>query len=49
MRVQSVSHNVCRPLIEAAQIDRFGFDVELILLAPGAVTPARDSGALGSH
>ena len=25
--------NVCRPLIEAAQIDRFGFDVELICLA----------------
>ena len=24
--------NVCRPLIEAAQIDRFGFDVELIYL-----------------
>ena len=25
--------NVCRPLIQAAQIDRFGFDVELIYLA----------------
>src|SRR5215470_15711405 len=25
--------NVCRPLIAAAQIDRFGFDVELIYLA----------------
>jgi dolichyl-phosphate beta-glucosyltransferase len=25
--------NVCRPLIEAATIDRFGFDVELIYLA----------------
>jgi dolichyl-phosphate beta-glucosyltransferase len=25
--------NVCRPLIEAAQIDRFGFDVELVYLA----------------
>jgi glycosyltransferase involved in cell wall biosynthesis len=25
--------NVCRPLIEAAHIDRFGFDVELIYLA----------------
>ncbi len=25
--------NVCRPLIEVAQIDRFGFDVELIYLA----------------
>jgi dolichyl-phosphate beta-glucosyltransferase len=25
--------DVCRPLIEAAQIDRFGFDVELIYLA----------------
>jgi dolichyl-phosphate beta-glucosyltransferase len=25
--------NTCRPLIEAAQIDRFGFDVELIYLA----------------
>jgi glycosyltransferase involved in cell wall biosynthesis len=25
--------NVCRPLIEAARIDRFGFDVELIYLA----------------
>jgi glycosyltransferase involved in cell wall biosynthesis len=25
--------NVCRPLIEAAQIDRFGFDVELIYVA----------------
>src|SRR5438093_13017716 len=25
--------NVCRPLIEAAKIDRFGFDVELIYLA----------------
>jgi len=25
--------SVCRPLIEAAQIDRFGFDVELISLA----------------
>jgi glycosyltransferase involved in cell wall biosynthesis len=25
--------NLCRPLIEAAQIDRFGFDVELIYLA----------------
>jgi hypothetical protein len=25
--------SVCRPLIEAAQIDRFGFDVELIYIA----------------
>lgn len=25
--------NVCRPLVETAQIDRFGFDVELIYLA----------------
>jgi len=25
--------SICRPLIEAAQIDRFGFDVELIYLA----------------
>jgi hypothetical protein len=25
--------SVCRPLVEAAQIDRFGFDVELIYLA----------------
>jgi glycosyltransferase involved in cell wall biosynthesis len=25
--------NVCRPLVEAATIDRFGFDVELIFLA----------------
>jgi hypothetical protein len=25
--------SVCRPLIESAQIDRFGFDVELIYLA----------------
>ena len=25
--------SVCRPLLEAAQIDRFGFDVELIYLA----------------
>src|SRR5467141_4032368 len=25
--------NLCRPLIEAAQIDRFGFDVELLYLA----------------
>jgi glycosyltransferase involved in cell wall biosynthesis len=25
--------SVCRPLIEAAQIDRFGFDVELVYLA----------------
>lgn len=25
--------NICRPLIEAAQIDRFGFDVELLYLA----------------
>src|SRR3989442_14285143 len=25
--------NVCRPLLEAAQIDRFGFDVELLYLA----------------
>lgn len=25
--------NICRPLLEAAQIDRFGFDVELIYLA----------------
>ncbi len=25
--------NVCRPLIEAAQMDRFGFDVELLYLA----------------
>ena len=25
--------NVCRPLVEAATVDRFGFDVELIFLA----------------
>ena len=29
--------SVCRPLIEVAQIDRFGFDVELLFLYPWAV------------
>jgi hypothetical protein len=29
----SISHERCRPLIEAATIDRFGFDVELLFLA----------------
>lgn len=49
--------SVCRPLIEAAQIDRFGFDVELIYLAhlarlPSTEIPVRwdhvDGGALDS-
>src|SRR5205807_7452955 len=30
---KSLRLSVCRPLIEAGQIDRFGFDVELIYLA----------------
>jgi len=34
--------NVCRPLIEAAQIDRFGFDVELIYLANLAQSRLRE-------
>ena len=34
--------NVCRPLIEAAQIDRFGFDVELIYLAHLAQSRLRE-------
>ena len=33
MRVQSFSHERLRPLVEAATVDRFGFDVELIYLA----------------
>ena len=40
--------SVCRPLIEAATIDRFGFDVELLYLAFRAgLKLERDSGALG--
>ena len=40
--------SVCRPLIEAATIDRFGFDVELLYLAfRRGVEPERSSGALG--
>ncbi len=34
--------NVCRPLIEAAQIDRFGFDVESIYLAYLALLRLRE-------
>src|SRR5437016_4277548 len=30
---KSFRMSICRPLIEAAKIDRFGFDVELIYLA----------------
>lgn len=45
--------DVCRPLIEAARIDRFGFDVELLFLAYRAglrmkETPVRWNDAEGS-
>lgn len=41
--------NVCRPLIEAAQIDRFGFDVELIYLAHLARLRLREIAVRWNH
>ncbi|HEV8587368.1 MAG TPA: dolichyl-phosphate beta-glucosyltransferase [Pyrinomonadaceae bacterium] len=41
--------SVCRPLIEAAQIDRFGFDVELIYLAHLAGLRLREVPVRWSH
>ncbi|MFN2576579.1 MAG: dolichyl-phosphate beta-glucosyltransferase [Pyrinomonadaceae bacterium] len=41
--------NVCRPLIEAAQIDRFGFDVELIYLAHLAQLRLREIAVRWDH
>src|SRR5437016_5496064 len=41
--------NVCRPLIEAAQIDRFGFDVELIYLAQLAQLRLREVAVRWDH
>src|SRR5438874_2817065 len=41
--------NVCRPLIEAAQIDRFGFDVELIYLAHLAKLRLREVAVRWDH
>jgi len=41
--------NVCRPLIEAAQIDRFGFDVELIYLAHFAQLRLREIAVRWDH
>jgi dolichyl-phosphate beta-glucosyltransferase len=37
--------DVCRPVVEGAQLDRFGFDVELLFL-PGWFAPARAARAL---
>jgi dolichyl-phosphate beta-glucosyltransferase len=41
--------NVCRPLIEAARIDRFGFDVELIYLAHVARLRLREIAVRWDH
>ena len=41
--------SVCRPLIEAAQIDRFGFDVELIYLAHVAQLRLREVAVRWDH
>ena len=41
--------DVCRPLIEAAQIDRFGFDVELIYLAHVAQLRLREVAVRWDH
>src|SRR5205823_5899436 len=41
--------NVCRPLIEVAQIDRFGFDVELIYLAQLAQLRLREVAVRWDH
>jgi glycosyltransferase involved in cell wall biosynthesis len=41
--------NVCRPLIEAAQIDRFGFDVELIYLSHLAQLRLREIAVRWDH
>src|SRR6266478_477511 len=41
--------NVCRPLIESAQIDRFGFDVELIYLAHFAQLRLREVAVRWDH
>ena len=41
--------SVCRPLIEAAQIDRFGFDVELIYLAHLAQLRLREIAVRWDH
>ncbi|MDQ3817514.1 MAG: glycosyltransferase family 2 protein, partial [Acidobacteriota bacterium] len=41
--------NVCRPLIEAATIDRFGFDVELIYLAQLAELSLREVPVRWNH
>ena len=36
MRFQSLSNGKCAPIIERAEIDGFGFDVELLFLAKRA-------------
>ena len=41
--------NVCRPLIQAARIDRFGFDVELIYLAHLAELRLREVAVRWDH
>ena len=41
--------SVCRPLIEAARIDRFGFDVELIYLAQLAQLRLREVAVRWDH
>lgn len=41
--------SVCRPLVEAARIDRFGFDVELIYLAYLAQLRLREIGVHWDH
>lgn len=41
--------SVCRPLIEAAQIDRFGFDVELLYLASLAHLRLREIAVRWDH
>src|SRR5258707_2827585 len=46
---KAVRMNACRPLIEAAQIDRFGFDVELVYLAHLAQLRLREVAVRWDH
>src|SRR6185369_8294486 len=41
--------SVCRPIIEAATIDRFGFDVELLYVAQLAGLTLREVGVVWEH
>lgn len=41
--------DVCRPIIEAATIDRFGFDVELLYVAHIAGLKLREVGVIWAH